>query len=173
MSNEEWMDVLMKHANELVRLRDEQLELENQLTELKSQSLKLEQHTIPELMDIHNLKSIGLSSGASLTVKEELNCKIPASQIDIACDWLEKHGDGGVIKRKFNIEFPKEETPWANKFERDLAQRVRPLNVTRTKGVHPQTLRALLKGYKASGVPFTDDVNKMFGVFMKKKVQIT
>lgn len=173
MSEKEWMDVLMGHADKLMELRDESTELEIKQKALNAQMLQLEQSTIPELMDLYGLKSIGLDSGASLSVVEDLRCKIPANQVEAACEWLENNGDGGVIKRKFNIEFPKEETAWADKFERDLAQRVRPLNVNRTKGVHPGTLKALLKGYKSKGVPFTDDVNKMFGVFMQKKVQIT
>jgi hypothetical protein len=173
MSDKEWMDVLMGHADKLVDLRDEATELEAKQKDLNAQIMKLEQSTIPELMDLYGLKGITLDSGASLSVVEDLKCKIPASQTEEACSWLEANGDGGVIKRKFDIEFPKEETAWADKFERDLAQRIRPLNVKRTKGVHPQTLKALLKGYKSKGVPFTDDVNKMFGVFMQKKVQIT
>lgn len=169
----QWMDVLMEHAETLLRLRDEQDELIKKTKEINAMVMKLEQHTIPELMDIHDLKGIVLNSGASLTVVEDLKCKIPVAQNEAACNWVEARGDGRVVKREFKIDFPKEEDAWADKFERDLAQRVRPLNVKRTKGINAQTLKALLKGYKAEGVPFTEEVNKLFGVFIMKKVQIT
>ena len=169
----DWMEQLTTHTDELMDLREEQEYLAKKLKESKERSDVLEQRTIPDIMDLHKLELIKLKSGFSVSVIADLKCKIAASTQDKAFEWLEEGGHGGVIKREFHIDFPKEEESWANKFERDLAQRVRPLNVSRKKSVHSGTLKALLKGETTKGYAFTDEEKKMFGIYTVKNVKIT
>ena len=62
-----------------------------------------------------------------------------------AVDILEDHELEGLIKRELKISFNRDETRWADKFERDLAQRKRAVRCSRTMKVEPSTLKATMR----------------------------
>ena len=68
------------------------------------------------------------------------------------------------------IEFGKEDEPWARKFLRDCAQRVRPLNMKHKKDVHPSTLQAWVRKRLDDG----DEIPmEKFGVYRQRMTQVT
>src|SRR5262245_870241 len=110
---------------------------------------------IPEIMVELGLSRFDLeATGQVIKLDKKLKASLPADPIrrGAALQWLEDHGQGGIVKRTFVIAFPKEEESWADKFERDLARRKRPLDVTRKKDVHASTLAATLREMMEDGV---------------------
>ncbi len=82
---------------------------------------------------------------------------------------VEDNKNGKLIKRTFAIEFGKGDEKWADKFERDCAQRVKPLNIKRKKGVHSGTLQAFIKKALEEGVDIPLDV---FGAYRQRFAKI-
>ncbi len=67
---------------------------------------------------------------------------------ETAIAWLEANNHSDIIKRKFEIEFNKEDTEWANRFRADLGKRKKPLPVKEGEDVNFQTLSALVREMK-------------------------
>ena len=146
----------------LAKLAEEQERLEglvaDKMKELKEAQLQLadiSEKRLPELMDELELKTFETSEGLKINIKETMRASITQSkpeQQQEAFTWLEDHGHGHLIKREFKIEFGKSENKWADKFERDLAKRKKPLRATRKMSVHSGSLAAFLAEELAKGV---------------------
>ena len=127
---------------------------------------------IPEVMEKLKLGEITTEDGLKVIIKEKLRASIAQGDMkkqQEAFDWLEEHGHGHLIKREFKIEFGKDQTKWADKFERDLAKRKKPLNAKRKQSVHHGTLAALLTEELEKGV---DVPLKIFNGFQQKYSKI-
>lgn len=134
--------------------------LEEELDQAKQRLRLISEETLPELMDNAEQTELRTKDGIQIKVGETVRASIPKTDPARASrcfKFIEDEGDERLIKRKFTIEFGREEEGWANKFERDLKQRKRPLNVKREKTVHPQTLAAYLKEKLELGVPLPDN----------------
>ena len=85
--------------------------------------------------------------------------------------WLEENDQARLVKRQFTVEFGKDEERWADKFQRDCAQRKKPLHMKRKKAVHPQSLQAFVKEQLNEGVAIPMD---LFGVMRQRfsKVEV-
>lgn len=119
---------------------------------------------IPELMQSVGMEKFTTRDGFTVEVRRDLKARMAeaAEAREAQVVWLEDHGQGAIVKRQFVITFPKDEMAWAAKFERDMAQRKKPLDCVRRMDVHNGQLVAALKEMKASGVdvPF-----KLFQAF--------
>jgi hypothetical protein len=149
--------------------RQEELEVKiAKLTaELETEQGKLRQLaeiTIPQIMD-GMFGSWDLGDGRFLEISEKIRASIAGEKAAPACEWLDSHNHGSIIKRQFVIEFNKEDEAWAKKFEADLRKRRKPLNVKRKNTVHPATLEAFVKEQLSNGV---DIPQKIFGVYRQK-----
>ena len=125
---------------------------------------------LPDLMDELELSEFTTMGGVKLKLAENIRGSIPAATAEDAFAWLEEHGHDRLIKRTFQIEFGKDQEAWANKFERDCAQRKRQLNIKRKKGVHPQSLHAFVREQLEEGVAIPMQI---FGVFRQRYVRVT
>lgn len=143
--------------------------LEEQLAEAKAVYNRLRLTDLPNLMDELELPGFTMKSGVKLEMGEEIRASIPKGREGEAFAWLEDRKEGGLIKREIKIEFGKGDEKWADKFERDCAQRKKPLNLSRKKHVHFQTLQAFVKGQLREGVDIPQDV---FGVFRQRFAKV-
>ncbi len=138
------------------------LQLEQDLKQAKETLRHISENQMPKLMEEAEMEDFTTKDGLNITIDSIIRGSIPAASAPQAFEWLEEHGEGGLIKREFKIDFGKDDDKWADKFERDLAQRKKPLNVKRKKAVHPQSLQAFVREQLKEGVPIPMDV---FGVY--------
>ncbi|MCK5600419.1 hypothetical protein KAR91_01015, partial [Candidatus Pacearchaeota archaeon] len=126
---------------------------EEELAAAKADLKDIAERRLPELMELARQTEITTSDGIKVKLDEKIYASIPKAGAGVAFKWLEDNKHGDIIKRTFTIAFGKEEDKWADKFERDLKQRKKPLAVKREKKVHPQTLGALIREELEKGVP--------------------
>lgn len=147
------------------------LRLDEELKEAKETLRHISENQLPELMEEAGMETFSTSDGLGISINSVIRGSIPKSTAGQAFMWLEENGHGRLIKRTFTIDFGKDDDKWANRFERDLARRKKPLNVKRKKAVHPSTLTAFVRSQLEEGVaiPMTT-----FGVYRQRvsKVKI-
>jgi len=158
--NQEGVEKEIEDLTEKLRLAKERLK-------------NISEFDIPNLME--GLKgSIELPDGRTVTIKEDIRCSLPSVKTSpekhfAAIKILDDSDHAAILKRQFTIEFAKDEDKWADKFESDMAKRKKPLNVKRTKTVHPQTLKAFIKECMAKGVDFPMET---FSVYRQRVAKI-
>lgn len=160
------VEVNLKRLQEVAQL---QLQAEARLAGLVEQTAeaqanlrRIQERELPELMEKLELVEFTMNNGIKIKLSEIIRASIPKGSEAPAFAWLEEHNHGGLIKREIKIEFGKGDEKWANKFERDCAQRKKPLNLARKKMVHAGTLTAFVKEQLREGEPIPQDI---FGVF--------
>lgn len=153
----------------------------------KKRKKQLEEEEITQILEVDCGQSMcQFADGVKVEVKTDYYANIPSqthieklkdadeaarlqARLDEALAWLDdNHPD--VVKRKFEIMFGREDQKLADKFERDLAQRKRPLPVIRGRTVHPQTLNALVRNLIEQNFQVPRD---LLGVHEKKVAKIT
>ncbi|MBW2636283.1 MAG: hypothetical protein JRC86_01940 [Deltaproteobacteria bacterium] len=127
--------------------------LEEELAKAKEAVKDISERRLPELMEIARQDHLKTSDGLIVDLTEKIYASIPKAKAGGAFKWLEDNKHSDIVKRTFTIGFGKDEDKWADKFERDLKQRKKPLQVKREKKVHPQTLAALIRELLEQGVP--------------------
>lgn len=157
---------------ELSRLAELQRLLENEAAQLeaqleaKQQQLRvLTEETLPHAMDSVGMSEFRTQTGLRIKIADTVRASIPKDRAVEAVAWLDKHGYANLVKRRFDIQFNKEDEVWANKFAADLAKRKRQLNVSQTQTVHPQTLGAFVREQLQAGV---DIPLALFGVHRQR-----
>lgn len=162
---------------ELSRLADEQaraeLEVEQAQEALKAAQRRhreLAEHMIPDLMDALGMERFTTRSGITIDISEQLRCSVPKARATEAARWVEEHGGASLVRREFSILFGRDDEKWAQKFERDLRQRKRQLDVRRSDTVHSSTLKKFLRGCLESGV---DVPLELFGAYHQRVAKVT
>jgi len=153
---------LAKMAKSQLEQQQQVARMETALKTAKAVLTVTAEEEIPALMAEVGMKEFTTTDGFKITLKEDIKAKIPKAKLNAACTWIERRGEGEIIKRLFVIGFGTGDGKWANKFERDLARRKKPLKVERTKGIHNQTLLAYLRSLRSKGVNVP---MAMFGAF--------
>lgn len=160
-------------------LAAQQLELVADIIELQDQldakNSKLKQNMevdLPTLMAQLGMTDFGLVGGARVAVKTAVNASIPKDLTVDAHGFLEEHGHGGLIKRRIQILFGREDIAWAKKFLADCAKRKKPLNLDTKEWVEPQTLSAFVReqialATNAGADPEERVPTRLFGVFKR------
>lgn len=158
------MTTLISLADQLEAAESEVERLNALLSEAKKNAKRLEEEDIPNVLE--GLEGdITLSDGRVLKVGTKIRINVPDTKKPTAYKWLEDNGHGALIKREFKIDFDKDQEEWANEFEESLKNRERPLNVKRSKSVHPQTMLAFVKDQLEKG---TDIPKDLFGVYRQR-----
>lgn len=138
------------------------------LDEAKTNHRRILETEIPQLMDGME-GTFDLPDGRKVTVKEDIRCSIAGEKKYPAIKWLNENGHGAIIKRKFTIEFSKDQEDEAEAFAKELADRDEPLNVKREFSVHPQTLGAFVREQLGEGVALPAET---FGIFRQRVAKI-
>lgn len=163
----------MQRVARLVELQkqrqDEVDEAEAALNAAKGRLKDISENELPVLMVELGLATLKTTSGLTVELQEKIRASIPKAREQEAFDWLEENGNGGLIKRQFIIAFGKDEDSWADKFERDCAQRKKQLHLERKKSIHSSTLGAFVKRELAENGSFPEE---LFGVFRQRTTKI-
>ncbi len=166
-------DILSQLSNLALEQKGLELELarkEAEVKETKVQLRRMSEDTIPDIMEEAGVEEFTTTAGIKITIKDKWRAKIPKASEEKAFAWLEENGFERLIKREFHILFNKEEDKWADKFERDCAQRKKPLRLDRKKNVHHSTLAAFVKEQVDEGEAIPLD---LFGAFRQRYSNIT
>lgn len=120
---------------------------------------------LPSLLQEAKVTECTTTDGVKVKLKETIRGSITKAKQEGAFKWLLENGHGALIKRVFEIKFNKDEEAWADKFQRDLAQRKKPVRAEIKRSVHPQTLAAFVAEELGKG---KDIPMETLGVFQQK-----
>jgi len=135
-------------------------ETERSLKTLKESYRKINEDTIPELMNAMNLKDLTTESGKKLSVKKTYQARIAAKDAEAAFAWLEEHGHGSVVRDEIGVSLGAGEGEMA--IAAVEALQGLNLDVSRKQSVHSSTLKALVKSELEQGTDMPRDVFSIF-----------
>lgn len=162
------MAVLIGLADQQEAAESEVERLTELLKEAKKNVLLYSETNIPKALDGLEGK-FKLTDGREINVKEDIRSHLSKENKPKGIIWLNNNGHSAIVKREFKIEFGKGDDKWADKFERDLAKRKKPLNVKRGMSVHAGTLKSFIRQALEDG---EDIPQKLFGVYRQRVAKI-
>ena len=127
-------------------------EAEKLLKGLNAKALEISTRTLPEKMDELGMREVTLRNGMTIKIKKEIHCSLPKGKPELyerGLKWFIDNGLGKIIKNQLVAEFGKGKEAEAEA----LAARLRDENylVQTIKEVHPQTIKAVIKGWLEQG----------------------
>ena len=128
---------------QLQKLEDEVKEDEERLKTKKQRIDKLSGIAIPEIMESMKLKTMKLSDGSGIEIREMYSATIPVANSEGAFNWLRNNGLGDLIKNEITVSFGRNEDNKASEYA-DLA-RGRGYQPSQKLKVEPMTLKALFR----------------------------
>ena len=162
--DESLLGALGKAANKLLLAQALVLEQEEALKQCKAAERKINQEEIPELMENLGLEKFTLSSGQTISVKEAVQCAIPAPRRDEAYKWLDANNHGDLIKTALTAKFGRGETESAIIAQNELARL--GIGADLNESVHAGTLKAWAREELAQGHSLPADLFKVHVVKM-------
>ena len=159
-------------AERAVSLDEQIADLSAKMTALNEEKSVITDRELVNAMTEARLEVWPMPGGFRFELATLLNASIPKDQTDAAFAFLEAHGHGDLIKRKFTIQFGRDEIAWALKFKADMAKRKRPLNVEEKVWVEPMTLGAFVREQHRDAAAEGKDPDQLvpptlFGVFKR------
>ena len=153
---------------ELRDLEDQITSSEEQIKNLKEKAKQLSNFDIPKMMEEMNITKLKLKDGASIEVKPFYSAYISTAKQEEAFNWLREHGLGDIIKNDVTVTFGRGEDNKAMAYA-TLAkgQGYEPVQKI---GVHPQTLKAVVRERTESGQTMPAD---LFNPFVGNQTKIT
>ena len=124
---------------------------EDEVKRLETLHRRLAEVQIPELMQELGMEKFTLSDGFEVGVKEKWRVSIPQKNMAECVAFLDANEASGLVKRKFEIVFTKEEEKFARKFQRDCGQRKNALPMTETSKVESGTAKKWIINRMANG----------------------
>ena len=145
---------------ELRNLEDQVAASEEHTKNLKEKAKQLSNFDIPKMMQEMNVTKLKLKDGASIEVKPFYSAYISTAKQEEAFNWLREHGLGGIIKNDVTVTFGRGEDNKAMAYA-TLAkgQGYEPVQKI---GVHPQTLKAVVRERLESGQEMPSDLFKTY-----------
>ena len=128
---------------QLQKLEDEVKEDEERLKDKKQKIDKLSGIAIPEIMESMKLKTMKLSDGSGIEIREMYSATIPVANREGAFNWLRNNGLGDLIKNEITVSFGRNEDNKASEYA-DLA-RGRGYQPSQKLKVEPMRLKALFR----------------------------
>lgn len=130
--------------------------LETQLKDARAALTKTLETDIPDLMSELGFRELTLDDGSKLSVITQYFAGITQAHQDEAFAWLEENGHGDVIKTNVAVKYGRGQDELAKQaVDMLLTLGVSP---TTKRGVHPQTLKALVRDLTESGLRVPADL---------------
>lgn len=162
------MGALTDLSDQFEAAEEEVQRLELLLDEAKKNLKNLSEYEIPKLLEGMEGK-LSLPDGRTITITEKIRSSITSDHKPTAMRWLEDHGYGSLIKRRFIIEFGRDQADWVKEFEAQLEASKLSLNIKREHNVHWQTLDAFVR----EGLEQGEDIPlELFGVYRQRFAKI-
>ena len=145
---------------ELKNLEDEIQNAEESISKLKKQAKTLSQFEIPKMMEEMHITKLKLKDGESVEIKKIYGASIPPQHQEAAFTWLRENGLGDIIKNDITVTFGRGEDNKASVYA-DLAQG-QGYEPVQKIGVHPQTLKAVVRERLEAGREMPSDLFKTY-----------
>ena len=145
---------------ELKNLEDEIANAEKSVSKLKEQAKTLSQFEIPAMMEEMHITKLKLKDGESVEIKKIYGASIPQEHQEAAFTWLRDNDLGDIIKNDITVTFGRGEDNKAAEYA-TLAQG-QGYEPVQKIGVHPQTLKAVVRERLESGREMPSDLFKTY-----------
>jgi hypothetical protein len=145
---------------ELKNLEDEISNAEKSVSKLKEQAKTLSQFEIPAMMEEMHITKLKLKDGESVEIKKIYGASIPQEHQEAAFTWLRNNDLGDIIKNDITVTFGRGEDNKASEYA-NLAQG-QGYEPVQKIGVHPQTLKAVVRERLESGREMPSDLFKTY-----------
>ena len=145
---------------ELKRIEDEIQNAEESISKLKEQAKTLSQFEIPKMMEEMHITKLKLKDGEAVEIKKIYGASIPQENQEAAFTWLRENGLGDIIKNDITVTFGRGEDNKASEYA-TLAQG-QGFEPVQKIGVHPQTLKAVVRERLESGQEMPSDIIKTY-----------
>ena len=145
---------------ELKNLEDEIENAEESVSKLKEKAKTLSQFEIPKMMEEMHITKLKLKDGESVEIKKIYGASIPPQHQEAAFTWLRENGLGDIIKNDITVTFGRGEDNKASEYA-TLAQG-QGFEPVQKIGVHPQTLKAVVRERLESGQEMPSDIIKTY-----------
>jgi len=151
---------------ESMKIDEEIAQAEQYLKDLKFKKRKVNEEDIPSLMQEMGMDSITVD-GNKVALRQFVHARITDEKRDEAFSWLRSIGEGDIIKNDVTVSFNVGQDNMAGAVIDDLRnQGFDPAHKTH---VHPQTLKAWVKGRIESGQEIDFDT---FGIYVGTEAKI-
>jgi len=152
----------------LQKLEDEIKEDEERIKLKKQNADQISNIAIPEIMDSLKMKTMKLTDGSAIEVKEIYSATIPIDKKEGAYNWLREHDLGDLIKNEITVSFGRGEDNKASEYA-DLAKG-NGFEPTQKLKVEPMTLKALFRERSENNQELPSE---HFNLFKGNKTKIT
>ena len=145
---------------ELKNLEDEIKNAEQSLSKLKEQARYISNIEVPQMMEEMHITKLKLKDGESVEIKKVYSGSILPENQEGAFTWLRDHDLGDIIKRDVIVTFGQGEDNKASEYA-NLAQG-QGYEPVQKIGVHPMTLKAVVRERLESGREMPSDLFKTY-----------
>ena len=144
----------------LKNLEDEISNAEESVSKLKEKAKTLSEFEIPKMMEEMHITKLKLKDGESVEIKKVYSGSILLEKQEEAFTWLRDNALGDIIKRDITVTFGMGEDNKASEYA-NLAQG-KGYEPVQKIGVHPQTLKAVVRERLESGREMPSDLFKTY-----------
>ena len=145
---------------ELKDLEDEIANAEQSVKKLKEKAKVVSSVEIPAMMDDMQITKLKLKDGESVEIKKIYGAYIPPEQQEAAFKWLRNNGLGDIIKNDITVTFGKGEDNKAAEYA--VLAKGQGYEPVQKIGVHPQTLKAMVRERLEANQDVPSDLFKPF-----------
>ena len=143
---------LANKVQQLKNLEDEIANAEDSVKKLKEKANVISQFEIPQMMEEMNIKKLKLKDGETVEVSNFYSASIVDE--DAAFNWLRENGRGDIIKNDITVTFGRGEDNKAAQYA--VLAKGQGYEPVQKVGVHPQTLKGVIRECHESGIELPD-----------------
>ena len=143
---------LANKVQQLKDLEDEIANAEDSVKKLKEKANILSQFEIPQMMEEMNITKLKLKDGETVEVSNFYSASIVDQ--DAAFQWLRENGRGDIIKNDITVTFGRGEDNKAAQYA--VLAKGQGFEPVQKVGVHPQTLKGVVRECNESGIELPD-----------------
>ncbi len=143
---------LANKVQQLKNLEDEIANAEDSVKKLKEKANVISQFEIPQMMEEMNIKKLKLKDGETVEVSNFYSASIVDQEA--AFQWLRENGRGDIIKNDITVTFGRGEDNKAAEYA--VLAKGQGYEPVQKVGVHPQTLKGVVRECNESGIELPD-----------------
>jgi len=151
------IDAAASLSNKVIELKNIEDEIENaekSISKLKEQSKVLSEVEIPKMMQDMNITKLKLKDGETVEVGNFYSASILPEKQEEAFEWLRNNGRGDIIKNDITVTFGRGEDNKAAQYA--VLAKGQGYEPVQKVGVHPQTLKGVVRECNESGIELPD-----------------
>ena len=145
---------------ELKNLEDEIENAEESLSKLKEKAKYISNIVVPQMMEEMHITKLKLKDGESVEIKKIYGASITPDNQEQAFTWLRNNGLGDIIKNDVTVTFGRGEDNKAQQYA--VLARGQGFEPVQKIGVHPQTLKAVVRERLEAGREMPSDLFKTY-----------